>query len=312
MPKYDSPRSLAFIQFKIELTNEIRKFWMKICSLSYAEKYLNNITCENREQLIGDLPEHKDTFLTNLNLKYTEFVDEISDTEEYIRQDSIVNIISIFESYIFNAYQRMIAVKDTSTATKKESEKQISISIIENIVKSKNPIIEFANVVTSQKLRNKKTSEMVKEICDACKSGARQEKSKELSELNKYVLLRNSIVHNSRFASQDLENAFGEYESGKKLATKNREDVLKLSSICLRIIESIDNQYCKAVIKDKDACLLAKEIFIVRGLEKGILKNEVYNKTGVNFSAVELDAIIAEVRRESYKNDFIFSPTMLN
>lgn len=315
MPRSVAPKSLAFLQFKADVTNEIRKFWMKICALHYAGKYLDAITKEDRELRVGDIANHKDTFLTNLNLTYAEYLHELPTTEEYIRQDSIVNLISIFENYLLLAYCRGLHLTknfEKPEKIKDENQRNIPISDVEEIVWSRNPILRFSEYSSSRIFRNKKTMDMVDLLCSFVKSGARKENERKLDFelLDSNSLLRNAIVHNSRMVTEDMANKDSNMRVGVKINTDNK-DVTALSSACLRIIESIDSMYCKNVIKFYDAKLFAKELRVFLGKDKGLIAQKVYYDLGIKFTSNDMDSIFAELNRGDFPEEYIFSRALL-
>lgn len=301
----DCGKSLAFVHLHQNITNEIQLYWFQNNSAIYSARWLEYKT-GGRNLNITSIDDGNEHPLSNLNITYFEYKGLADEANENLRQNTIVSLIATFESYLAIVYIRAIYL---SSEIIKDSNTQLMVKDIVDSVCGNNPRLSFAELVATKILWNKPLSEMLSKIFSVVKYGVNDASQKTIDELVVFSYLRNAIVHNNRCITVDLANKSDPrfVEVGKSVSTESR-DVLRLSTLCLRVAKLIDNRFVATIINGKDSYLLAKELFVRYGLENGKIRDIVNGVLNTKINSDDLDVWISRWRRDDIvHNDFIFS-----
>jgi len=228
---------------------------------------------------------------------------------EFLRQNSIVSLIATFEAYLAIVYIRAIYI---SPETMQESKTQLLVKDIASSICGDNPWLSFAGLVATKILWNMPLSDMIYKISSVVKFSANATSQPLIDELVVFSSLRNAIVHNSRRVTPDLNKKWRSrfVDVDKAISTESR-DVLRLSTLCLRVAELIDNRFIVTIIKDKDGYLLSKELFVRYGLVNGKIREIVNSELNIKINSTDLDIWMAKWRRdEIVHDDYIFSESI--
>lgn len=253
-------KSLAFAKFKVSLEAEIRTFWHILSCQEYATRWLNQ--ANPKPDHLSKYPGDNRNPFKSIDLSIPEFISHSPYIQDFVRENAVVSFITAFEFYLFETLERLIyidpsLINDSSIPIEAKEISQVTDQDIRRWLATK---------VADKYLRNKSHSEMIARIDKFAKSGVG--KRPEVEEWNKWSLVRNAVVHTSRFVTNDLASAWPDrFRSvGSPLHLTDKE-VARVHHLALTLSSAIDERAIQSTIKDRDATVLARELFIQKGLD---------------------------------------------
>lgn len=247
--------SLAFFKFKKSLEREVRNFWSISVASEFSKSWLNQFDQKTR---LTDIANEKSPF-SSINIPCEEYISQLPTVIEHSRENSLINIITTFEVYLFEILSRIIYLKPDCLS---DSEMQFDAWKITLGMCSDNFKLWFSNEVTDKMIRNKQHSEIIKKIAKFWKCDLSPIQDK-ISEWNQWTYVRNSIVHTWRRVSSDL-NKISPKEFPNIWSKLNISDskIRRIASLADDILEHMDKRISETTIDFADASLLARELFI--------------------------------------------------
>lgn len=269
------PNSLAYFKFVKTIEEEIRSYWAIVTMCEFSQAYLNNYDNTSLAIIGGN----KAPF-SYIDIPKSDFLSFSKLAIENARENALLNFITAFEVYLNEIYERIIFLapdKLDKSETKWETKE-----IIEGIIRN-NFNKWFASKIASKTIRNKQHKDILQAICKLIPYDLSPIKDK-IDLWNKYTYVRNSIIHNSRRVSYELNCIWTDkYPAvGERLNLVSQE-IMHVQKLAFQIARFIEKPILKGVIKYADAMLLIREIFVREGIEdlsrlKKILhKNLSYN-----------------------------------
>lgn len=192
------------------------------------------------------------------------------------RENSIVGFITTFEVYLNDIVRRMIYLDSSMIAGSEMpfEAKQIAEAMEKGDFKD-----WFADKIADKYLRNKTHLKMILKVQNLIKHDLKTTKSDLIEEWNKWTYVRNAVVHNGRTVSEDLHREWPEKFPRVKDSLKIKSsDFNRVHHLAVEIAKFIDPIIVKKVIKDSDAILLVRELFIKDGIDESkILRQKAIN-----------------------------------
>jgi hypothetical protein len=285
--------SLPFFKFRKSLEREIRSFWSIAVSAEFSKNWLSQFNQDDTiNQVAGNIPP-----FSYVNVGCKDFIEYNHVVLEYARENAVVNFITAFEVYLLEILGRMIYL-DSSLV--EESKAQIEVKDVVIGIKSGNSKAWLSDKIADKLIRNKQHSESIKKIADLAKCDIKSIQPK-IELWNKWTYVRNSIVHTGRRVSHDLQCIWSDrYKNqGDRLEIKNNE-LMHLQSLALDIAKCIDKVISKNVIKDNDAVLLIREVFVRDGIEDiGMLKRMLYENISFTVKGDLVEKTLSMQRRKN-------------
>ncbi|MBU9454707.1 hypothetical protein [Burkholderia multivorans] len=284
-------KSVAFLKFRTLLEQEIRTFWHVMASLEYAERWLSSNAAPRLTLFPGD---NKYPFRA-IDIPPAEFIAGQPAVAQHIRENALVSFVTTFECFLFELLERLIYIQPdlVSDSDMQISVKQLAIAVPEDMRRW------LAAKVADKYLRNKTHAEMIFRLDTLCKAGVSKQLSAEVAEWSLWSLARNSIVHTSRQVTVDLSKAWPTRfpTSGGQLNLQNKE-LARVHHLALKIAAAIDARAIASVIHKKDELLIARELFVQRGIDQpNALKSALSRVVSVKSTRPELERMLAEKRR---------------
>ncbi len=252
-------RSITFTKFKVSLEAEIRTFWHLLSCQEYASRWLNNISPQPAH--LSNYPGDNKNPFKSIDLSVPDFLSNSSYVQASVRENAVVSFITAFEFFLFETLERLIyidpsLINDSSIPIEA---KELSLVTDQDIRRW------LATKVADKYLRNKTHSEMITRIDKFAKSGV--SKLPEVEEWAKWSLVRNAVVHTSRFVTNELAVAWPTRFRcvGEPLNLTDRE-VARVHHLALTISSAVDERAVASTIKDHDAKLFVRELFIQHGI----------------------------------------------
>ncbi len=300
-------KSIAYLKFRTLLEQEIRTFWHLLSSLEYAERWLE---AANPARLTLHPGDDKYPFRA-IDITPKEFISEQTTVSSHLRENTLISFVTAFECYLSELLERLVYV-DPSLLD--DSELQISAKELASAVQTADPKRWLATKVTDKYLRNKTHAEMISKMDKFCKAGVSKSLADEIAEWSRWSLVRNSIAHTSRQVTSELSKAWPERfpAAGGPIALENKE-LARIHHLALKIADAIDERAVKTRIQKHDELLLAREIFVQRGIsEPSALKATLGKVMTVKVSKIDIDKTLAAQRRGNHKDIWTLSVRDLN
>mgnify|MGYP006273109295 CR=1 FL=1 len=303
-------KSLAFAKYHHNLSIELSNYWKICCALNYSNRWVDSLSEEFKSKKTTDFPGDTGKPFSYLSIPFNEWSKENSRTIEYIRENTVLNIITLFEVYLYDILIRMIYLEPELV---KDSKIQLQANDLIKSLSSTDNNEWFSQKIVDKYLRNKTHKEMIAKIarmipCDIKKI----DDSIELWD--KWTYVRNSIVHSGRRVSKDLEKVWNERfpNLGSRLNLKDNE-LMHLSSIGNKIIKTIDKRAVEVLIKDEDAKSMIREIYINKGIvDTKEIKTIVSKTIGYRAKTEEVTKVLAYQRRnENYDTGFFYDLNLI-
>lgn len=308
--KKDVNKSLSFALFKTQLTMDLSSYWLQISNNEYSKRWINEKLTTNQ---VNTTYENDNTYpFTYISLSKEDYLKKTEDFEGYISENIIMAIFSTLETYCYISLQRAIFLDSSISLNKKNTpEKSISIEKFIEIINSDNSKYEMSVFLAETLLRGKSTYQMVEFLANKYKSGVFSQFPNFCETLEKYIFVRNSIVHNNRRVSKELSNKFPEFIENRPFKL-NYKNVMELSNSVMEIIKAIDKRYVE-IIKKEDAKWLIREIFIQKGIDDVTeIKKTVFNTLSTIVNETEVLKALSEAKKNIELNkDFIVFSTLL-
>lgn len=285
-------RSVAFLKFRSLLEQEIRTFWHVVASLEYAERWLNSAMPSKLTAHPGD-----DRYpFRAIDISTSEFLEEQTQVLSHIRENALVSFVTAFECYIAELLERLIYLNPALVA---DSDIQITAKELAETAPMSNIKRWLAVKVADKYLRNKTHAAMISRLDKFCKAGISKSMATEIEEWSRWSLVRNSIVHTSRQVTPELSKSWCVRfpSAGAPIILENKE-LARIHHLALKIAAAIDGRAISTVIRKQDELLIAKELFIQRGIgEPNILKATLGKVMRVKVTKIDLEKMLADQRR---------------
>jgi hypothetical protein len=138
----------------------------------------------------------------SIDLSVPEFLSHAPYIQACVRENAVVSFITAFEFFLFETLERLVYIDPTLI-----NDSSIPIEAKElSLVTDQDVRRWLATKVADKYLRNKTHAEMIARIDKFAKAGV--SKRPEVDEWNKWSLVRNAVVHTSRFVTSDLAVAW--------------------------------------------------------------------------------------------------------
>lgn len=252
--------SIAFLKFKKTIELEIRSFWHLLSALEISDREV----IKYKSPLITGEPGNSGYPFKAISIAPRDYVKESKIIAGHVRENSLVNFITIFESYLFEIMERIIYLNPGSIS---DSEINLTAGDIVSSIRSSDPKKWISRKVADKYLRNKTHAEMIKKFDKISKLGISKSKEADIDEWGKWALVRNSVVHTARKVTMELSEKWPQkYPSAGDAFNLKNEDVSRVFSLAISIAQSIDSIAVRKIIKKSDALVFAREIYVHYGI----------------------------------------------
>jgi len=289
-------RSLGFVKFKVSIESEIRVFWHLMACQEYTKRWWGSF--EEHPARLTEYPGDKKNPFMSIDLTVNQFLLNIPVSQAYIRENALVSFITAFEYYLFETLERLIFVdpsliEDSSMPIQAKELAQLAGDDVQRWL---------ANKIADKYLRNKSHKEMISRLDTFSKAGVSASFATEIEEWNRWSLVRNAIVHTSRFVTGDLAYAWPARFShaGHGLAIQDKE-VARVHHLAITLANAIDRRAVESVIKGRDVDVLVKELFVQHGMEKPTdIRREVDRILHSSIPPTRVEQLISQQKKGTF------------
>ncbi|MCK9382009.1 MAG: hypothetical protein M0P95_13230 [Sulfuritalea sp.] len=288
-------KSIAYLKFRSLLEQEIRTFWHLLSSLEYAERWL----IEEKPVRLTLHPGDDRYPFRAIDISPAEFVSEQADISSHLRENTLVSFVTTFECYLSELLERLIYLEPSLL---NDSDLQIPAKEMAGAVQDSDMKRWLAVKVTDKYLRNKTHAAMISRMDTFCKAGVSKSLANEIAEWSRWALVRNSIVHTSRQVTAELAKEWPERfpTAGGPVTLENKE-LARIHHLALKIADAIDARAVATRIHKHDELLIAREIFVHRGIsEPNKLKAALGSVMPVRVTRIDIEKMLAAQRRGNH------------
>lgn len=259
-------KSLAQQHFIRSIESEIRNHWLIITSLIYTQRWWSNIDDTDLPIRISEYPGDKRNPFNSIDLPPKDYLESITNTEIFTRENSIVNFITAFEVYLYDITQRILFLDPELIDN---SGMPFEANEIAKAMNKEDFRGWFAEKVTYKYIKNKTHLKMIYKLEKILKYELYEPMKDIIEEWNKWTYVRNAIVHNGRQVSNDLKNVWSDRFSAVSVDLNLTDrDIVRVHYLAMELGKFIDTIIIDRVIKDEDANLLVRELFVRFGIEE--------------------------------------------
>ena len=187
-------------------------------------------------------------------------------------------------------------------------------SQLAEVVKRENFRAWFAHRIADKYSRNTSHGDLIARLATLAKSGILKQHHSECQEWERWVLVRNSVVHLGGRVSNDLATAWpAQYPTEGRPIKLTDKDILRAAYISRVLARALDKRLVQEVIGDNDQVLLAQELFIRTGVSNPKRLSAAVSKCmGSNMKTNKAEEAVAAQRRgKTLDHGFSFIEEML-
>jgi len=261
-------KSICYIKMKEQITKTMQTLYCVITATEITEKYFIE---KVPSKLLDVLP--KEYPYTYFNVSASEYIGMKGNIQKEIYQDTYISLISILEAYLYDVLNRYFSIYPDKI---KDETHQTSFSDLYLYLDGNNTIVNIIDCLVDLKLRNRKTIDMFNIMAGFSKCGVMTELKNEFDRINEHSLVRNSIIHNDGYITNDLmkfDNKKYQKLSGK--VDIGQSNCVDLCHLIFKVVKRFEIQYLANVILDEDKKAICKEIYRIIEKKKPFLCSKV-------------------------------------
>lgn len=300
--------SLAFARFKRRLSEEVQSYWHVAASQEYAERWWRSLPTPWPKYLTDHSEDDRLPF-KRIRIAPDAFMSDSKRVLASVCENTLLSIVTTYESYLLDMLTRIIYLKPGFL---NNSDLQFRAS---QLATATNDDFRgwLAREAADKVLRNNTHSKMMGKISQFIKYDLKHMGS-EIEDWGRFTYVRNCIAHTARMVSQDLVEAWPDRYSraGKPLLLTDK-DVVRTASLAHNLALTIDEQVVANVIKDSDAILLARELFVGGHMQDaGSISAKVHSILAHRLKKRIIEKVLGDQRRtEAPVLGFPFSDDIL-
>lgn len=295
-------KSIAYLKFKVLLEKEIRSFWHLLTALEYSERWLKEHNPVRLTQHPGD---NRYPFKA-IDFTPGQFLAEQADVAAHLRENTLVSFVTTFECYLAELLERVLYLDPPLIS---DSDMPIPARELCDVVQTVNMRRWLAAKVTDKYLRNKTHKEMIGRIDKICESGVSRALASEIEEWSQWSLVRNCIVHTSRQVTAELSKAWpSRFPVPGARTNISNEELARIHHLALKIASAIDTRAVNTRIKKHDELLIAREIFIQKGVSRpNQLVATLSGLMRVSITQLDVSRMLSAHKNGTYQDDWQLS-----
>lgn len=251
-------RSLAFREFELRHRGEVDVYWRLAASATYAERWWASVPSAERPSRISDAAA-TDSPEARVRLSPEDFVANQFHVLLWARAYTLVAMITSFESYLRRALERALIVRP---ALLSEFEMQLTARDLAGPAEDGGLRQWIARRVADKLIRDKTHPEAYRRLDEVFKCGVSKAMAAKVEEWQRFTLLRNAIVHESRTVTSELVRAWPErYPLPGTLVVVDDRDLVRVHDLGFELAEALDRRYTTEVIGEADAAELVCQMY---------------------------------------------------
>lgn len=304
MTRNNQPRSIAFMIFKKRLSSEMRTFWYCRTAFEYAERWWNEESRKEEFAYTTKYPGDDNQLYRSIDIPPQDYISQKDDRLWSVRGNTITNIVTAFETYLYYQTKRAIYIKPSLLAG---SGIEMNAGEVADSFYVKDQKEWFADKVVSKYIRNNSHSKMIKKIDKLIQGGLTSGQEQLISRWTRKVTLRNALIHNAKLVNNELVEEWSDkFERVGVPIEMEDNDVIRTQYVAHELAMKIDEQFNRTVVDKEDAILLARVAYLSnRELTLGQIVDCVSKVLNYRFSKDLAESAIAyQNRTREHISDF--------
>lgn len=289
--------SLSLLVFRHRIKRATDSTWHALCAQEYAERWWDSIPETEKPANISLYPGDRRSPFGAMKISPKEFILANEKLSSVYIENSIITVAGAFEAYMADLIGRCVRLKPDLLAN---SDMTLSVSDLVQPDVLSSPISWLSQEYVQKMVRNKSHSKLIKRFGNMISRDIYAANKRDHETWNKFILLRNALVHAAGLVTTDLSSLWGERFPRIKIPiTLDYSDVVSVHKTAYSLANTIDEFALERVIEKNDAELLARELFVANGeTDPSAISQKVTHLLGVKFSKGDVDFAIAKQRRE--------------
>jgi len=289
--------SLPLLVFRHRVKRATDATWHALCSKEYAARWWSEMPDEEKPKDISEYPGDRKTPFGSIKLHPNDFIKAGEKLQSVHIENSIITVAAAFEAYMADVIGRCVRLKPELLSTS-----EMTLTVAELV--QPNPISDLVSWLSQEyvqkMVRNKSHSKLIKRFGGMIKRDISAANSKNYEEWNKFILLRNSIVHAGGLVTEELASSWHDrFNNIKSIIKLDSSDIVSVHRVAYSLANTIDKFAIETVIGKSDAELLARELFVSNGIKDEAEISRIATKIlGVKFSKGDVASAIAKQKRE--------------
>ena len=289
--------SLSLLVFRHRIKHITDATWHALCSQEYAERWWKIVPEDEKPQNISQYPDDRRYPFGAIKISPKEFIDS-NDKHSLIHiENTIIRIGGVFEAYMADLIGRCIRLKPDLLST---SEMEFLVSDLVQPDALASPLTWLSREYVQKMVRNKSHSKLIKRFGNMIKRDIASANPDSYNLWNKFILLRNTIVHAAGLVSPELSLSWSEEFPCSGVPVKlDAKFIISMHKTAYDLANTIDNFALDIVIGKSDAELMARELFVLHGIDDSPeISRQITHVLSEKFSKGEVEAALAKQRRE--------------
>lgn len=289
--------SLPLLVFRHRLKRASDAAWHALCCQEYAHRWWATIPEAEHPSDISLYPGDRRQPFGAMKIPPGTFLAASEKLGMVHIENSVIAMAGAFEAYLSDLIGRCILLKPKLLATS-EMTFEVSELVQPDVLSS--PVTWIAQEYVQRSVRNKSHSKLIKRFSNMLKRDIEAANIVDYQAWNRYVLLRNALVHAAGLVTEDLSSAWLErFPSAGAAINLKLADLVAAHKAAYGLANTIDRFAVETVIKSSDAELLSRELFVVRGeTDEATISREIANLLGAKFGKGHVEVALARQRRE--------------
>jgi hypothetical protein len=289
--------SLPLLAFRHRIKRASDGAWHALCAQKYAQRWWATINESDLPKDISQYPGDRKTPFGSIKISPSQFSKSGETFDRVHIENAIISITGAFEAYMADVIGRCLLVNPELLS---DSEMPFKTSELVTPEALSSPLTWIAGQYVQRSVRSKSHSELIRRFGSMVKRDVPKTNPVDYDAWNRFVMLRNALVHAAGLVTGDLVRLWGtRFHSPRTLIVVEPTDLKLVHKAAYGLANTIDAFAVDRVIKKSDADLLAREIFVLTGkTDSGEISRTIAHLLNERFSKNQVEASLAKQRRE--------------
>jgi hypothetical protein len=289
--------SLSLLAFRHRIKKSSDAAWHALCCQEYAERWWATIPEAQLPSNISQFPGDRRTPFGAMKISPAQLNDASKKFQSVHIENAIISMAGAFEAYMADLIGRCLIVKPGLLA---DSDMTFKASELVQPEAISSPVVWLSNEYVQRAVRNKSHSKLIQRFGNMAKRDVAKANASDYEAWNKFVFLRNALVHAAGLVTEDLSKSWsGRFPSPLSPIVVKASDIIAAHRAAYGLADTIDAFALETIIQKADAELLAREIFVVKGeTDAAVISRSITHILGEKFSKNQVEAALARQRRK--------------
>lgn len=289
--------TLSLLAFRHRIKRASDAAWHALCCQEYAQRWWVAVPDEEMPANISDYPGDRRTPFGAMKISPKNFSAAGKKLGSAHIENAIISIAGAFETYMADLIGRCVSVKPELLA---DSDMEFKASELVQRGALSSPAMWISREYVQRAVRNKSHSKLIQRFGNMAKRNIQAANSTDYDVWNRFVMLRNALVHAAGLVTEDLCQVWDErFPSAQTTISLQPADIVAAHRAAYGLANTIDSFALETVIQKADAELLSRELFVVKGeTDPATISKQIAHLLGEKFGRNRVEEALARQRRE--------------